>query len=76
MKGDLKTMKTQNLEKYAEGKISKLNKKWNLGSASYCTDIQDGKVRIYNGCDNDFYPTSKKQIDSWIAEANRIFKKA
>jgi hypothetical protein len=61
------------LEKLTETKLEKLNKKWNLGSASYVCEIKENSVRIYNENDS-LTVSSQKELNSWIAQANKMMR--
>ena len=71
-------MKTMKLRKstaeYAEKMVEKLNKKWYTIEESYCIEITDSYARIWDS-GSEIICNTKKQIDSWIRDINKIMKK-
>ena len=68
-----------NLQIWACKVVSRINNKFfqlengGIGGDSYCVDIQDGKIRIYNGFGEDVYCETSLEIDEWAKDCEEVY---
>lgn len=69
-----------NLQIYACKVVERINKKFftlengNIASDSFCVDIQDSQIRIYDGTSEDTFCKNSEQIDQWAADCEQVYE--
>jgi hypothetical protein len=68
-----------NLQIWACKVVSRINNKFfqlengQIASDAYAVDIQDGKVRIYDGLSEDVYCETSEEIDNWALDCEEVY---